>query len=64
MGAYRLLILNNHGSYIIFKFVIYTHDHKINLLYLSVYSIHRLQPFDIGIFGLLITYYDHVRGFG
>jgi hypothetical protein len=53
-----LLILDNHDNYIIFKFVIYIHDHKIVLFYLSIYSIHRLQSLDIGIFNLLAIYYD------
>jgi hypothetical protein len=60
VGAYRLFILDNHGNHVTFRFVIYAHDHKIILLYLSVYSTHRLQSLDIGIFGLLVTYYDQL----
>ena len=60
VGAYRLLILDNHDCHITFKFVTYAHDHKIVLLYLLTHSTHRLQSLDIGIFGPLATYYDQL----
>jgi hypothetical protein len=60
MEIYRLFILDNHDNYIIFRFVIYAHDYKIIFLYLLLYSTHRLQSLDIGIFNLLTTYYDQL----
>jgi hypothetical protein len=50
--------LDNYDNYATFRFVTYPQDHKIISLYLLLYSIHRLQSLDIGIFNPLIVYYD------
>ena len=57
-GAYRLLILDGHGSHKSLAFTQYAHENKIVLLYLPAHSTHRLQPLDVAIFGPLSTYYS------
>ncbi len=59
IGAYRLLILDNHGSHATIAFIDYAYENKIVLLYLPSHSTHRLQSLDIAIFGPLATYYSH-----
>ncbi len=60
VGGYRLLIFDGHGSYATFAFKEYAKENNIVLFYLSPYFIHRLQPLDIAIFGLLSTYYSEL----
>ncbi len=59
IGAYRLLILDNHRNHATITFIDYTYKNKIILLYLLSHSTHRLQPLNIAIFSSLATYYSH-----
>jgi hypothetical protein len=59
-GAYRLLILNTHGSHATIEFVNYAYENNIVLLYLPPHTTHRLQPLDVAIFGPLATYYSQL----
>jgi hypothetical protein len=52
VGVFRLLILDGYGSHAIFRFKKLAHEYKIILLYLPAHITHKLQPLDIGIFGL------------
>ena len=52
IGVYRLLILDGHNSHATFRFKKLAHEYKIILLYLPAHITHKLQPLDIGIFGL------------
>ncbi len=49
VGAYRLLILDEHGSHATFAFTNYARENKIVLVYLPPYTTHRLQPLDVAI---------------
>jgi hypothetical protein len=59
-GAYRLLILNGHGSHATFTFTNYARENKIVLLYLPPHTTHRLQPLDVAIFQPLAKYYSQL----
>lgn len=48
-----MLIVDGHASYVSNKFIKFICEHKIVCLYLPAYSIHWLQPLNVGIFGLL-----------
>ncbi len=50
IGVFRLLILDNYNNHAIFRFKKLAYEYKIILLYLPVYTTHRLQLLDIGIF--------------
>jgi hypothetical protein len=52
IGVYRLLLLDDHDSYTIFRFKALANDYKIILLYLPAHTTHRLQLLDVGIFSL------------
>ena len=54
----RLLILDGHGSQIMYEFVRYCDTHNIHLLCLPVHSTHLLQPLDVGLF----SPYQHFYG--
>lgn len=49
--AYRLLLLDNHGSHVDLDFQIECKLHKIELLYLPPHTSHILQPLDLASFG-------------
>jgi len=51
IGEYRLLILDGHGSHVIFRFRKFAYNNKIILLYFPAYTTHKLQLLDIDIFG-------------
>jgi hypothetical protein len=57
---YRILIFDDYGSHGIIQFVTYVYEYNIILIYLSLYSIHRLQLLDVAIFDLLIKYYSDI----
>ena len=57
-GAYRLLILDGHGSHATPEFDQYCKDNKIITLCMPPHSSHRLQPLDVGCFSPL------KRGYG
>jgi hypothetical protein len=49
--VYRLLLLDDYGSYATFRFKALANDYKIILLYLPAHTTYRLQSLDVGIFG-------------
>jgi len=56
-GAYRLLILNGHGSHATPKFNQYCVENKIITLYMPAYTLHLLQPLNVGCFSALKVAY-------
>jgi hypothetical protein len=54
----RLLIVNNHLSYINLIFIKYTSRYSIIILILSLYLTYRLQLFNLNCFLLLGTKYS------
>ena len=55
----RLLILDGHSSHFNWKFLITADALRILLLILPLYSTHRLQPLDVGLFSPLSTAYSN-----
>ena len=55
--AYRLLILDGHGSHISIKFIDYCDKNRILLAVYPPHSTHTLQPLDVGMFKPLSTAY-------
>ena len=55
--AYRLLILDGHGSYTTPKFNQYCIENKIITLYMPAYILHLLQPLNVGCFSSLKVVY-------
>jgi hypothetical protein len=55
--GYKLFILNGHGNHATFAFRHITYFNRIILLYLPLYTTHKLQPCDVGMFSPLTTYY-------
>ncbi|KYG41394.1 hypothetical protein M433DRAFT_75953, partial [Acidomyces richmondensis BFW] len=53
MGIWRLLILDNHKSYTTLDFRTFCYNNKIFLLWMPPYSLHILQPMDVGCFSPL-----------
>src|SRR5450755_976788 len=49
-GAYRLLLLDGHNSYVTFEFKLLANEYKIIFLYLPAHTTHRLQLLDVRIF--------------
>jgi hypothetical protein len=54
----RLLIVDGHSSYVNMAFLNKCDSLRILVLILLSYSTHRLQPLDVGLFGLLSTVYS------
>jgi hypothetical protein len=52
-GAYRMLVLDGHGSHLSAEFETYCKDHNIITLCLPAHSSHITQPLDVGCFGPL-----------
>lgn len=50
---YRLLIIDEHISYISIEFIKFMQVHKIICLCFPTHLTHLLQPFDVSIFGTL-----------
>lgn len=69
--AYRLLILDGHGSYINMKFIDYCDSNRILLAIYPPHSTHTLQPLDVCLFRPLSqaystelsTFMDESQGF-
>jgi hypothetical protein len=60
-GAYRLLILDGHGSHATPEFDQYCKDNKIITLCMPPHTSHLLQPLDVGCFAILkVTYGQQV----
>jgi hypothetical protein len=57
-GAYRLLILDGHGSHISAEFEAYCKFHNIVTINLPPHSSHLLQPLDVECFSVLKHYYS------
>ena len=57
-GAYRLLILNGHGSYKTLEFTQYCINQKILLAYFPLYLTHKMQPLNIVVFQLFKHWYS------
>ena len=57
VGAYRLLILDGHGSHFSPAFDQYCTAHSIIVLCMPAHSSHILQPLDVGCFAILKRYY-------
>lgn len=49
-GAWRLLLLDNHGSHATKEFLGYGDDHRILLYFLPPHATHVLQPLDVVVF--------------
>jgi hypothetical protein len=56
--AWRLLILDSHGSYVTEDFIDYCLDHRILLVVLSPHSTHTVQLLDVGCFKPLASAYS------
>ena len=56
--AYRLLILDGHGSHITMKFIKYCDDNRILLAIFPPHSTHTLQPLDVVMFSPLAAAYS------
>jgi len=57
-----MLLIDSYASHITTVAIQYYVDHKIILLCLPPYTIHLLQPLDVGIFSPLATAYkSHVQ---
>jgi hypothetical protein len=57
--AYRLLILDGHGSHITQDFIEFCDNNKILLAVLPPHSTHSLQPLDVGMFSPLAQAYSN-----
>ena len=57
--AYRLLILDGHGSHTTPKFNQYCIENKIISLCMPAHTSHLLQPLDVSCFSLLKTAYRY-----
>ena len=55
--AYRLLIVDGHGSHLTMEFIEYCDQNRILLAILPPHSTHTLQPLDVGLFSPLATAY-------
>ena len=55
--AYRLLIVDGHGSHVTMDFIDYCDQNKILLAILPPHSTHTLQPLDVSMFKPLSTAY-------
>ena len=58
-GAYRLLILDGHGSHATPEFDQYCTEHKIITLCMPPHTSHLLQPLDVGCFSPLKRSYGY-----
>jgi hypothetical protein len=58
-GAYRLLILDGHGSHATPEFDQFCTENKIITLCMPAHTSHLLQPLDVGCFSPLKTVYGH-----
>ena len=56
--AYRLLILDGHGSHVTMDFIKYCYNNKILLAIYPPHSTHTLQPLDVVCFKPLSTAYS------
>ncbi|KAH3938653.1 hypothetical protein HBH98_243080 [Parastagonospora nodorum] len=56
--AYRLLILDGHGSHMTMDFIEYCHQNRILLAILPPHSTHTLQPLDVVMFKPLSSAYS------
>ena len=62
MGAYRLLIMDGHGSHNTKEFHDYCEEQKIVVLCMPPHSSHLLQPLDVGSFApLKRAYYTEME---
>lgn len=62
-GAYRLLMLDGHGSHHSTDFEIFCEENKIITLFMPAHSSHILQPLDVGCFGpLKLDYRPQIEG--
>lgn len=59
VGAWRLLILDGHGSHATPEFDQFCTDNKIITLCMPAHTSHLLQPLDVGCFSPLKTLYGH-----
>jgi hypothetical protein len=57
-GAYYLLMLDRHESYVLTDFQCYCKENKIVIFYILVYLLHLLQPLDVEYFSLLKKSYS------
>lgn len=55
--AWRLLIMDGHGSHVHVEFLWICKKHKIQLLFLPAHTSHVLQPLDLGVFAPLKSRY-------
>jgi hypothetical protein len=58
-GAYRLLILDGHGSHATPEFDQYCTEHKIITLCMPAHTSYRLQPLDVSCYAPLKASYGH-----
>ncbi|TKA63056.1 hypothetical protein B0A49_08854 [Cryomyces minteri] len=57
---WRMLLMDNHGSHIDWKFIKHAVDHKVVLVALPAHSTHLLQPLDVGLFSPLQQSYGRM----
>jgi hypothetical protein len=61
-GKYRMLILDGYGSHLTAEFDHICTENNIILVCMPLYSLHLLQPLDVGCFAVLKRYYgQHVE---
>ena len=56
--AWRLLVIDGHGSHINMQFIQYCQDHRILIAVFPPHATHRLQPLDVSLFSPLAIYYS------
>ena len=49
-GAWRLLLMDGHGSHHTYEFLKFCEDHKIKAVGMPPYTTHLLQPLDVCVF--------------
>lgn len=57
MDRRRLLIVDGHSSFMNMKFIEVVDRLRIIVLILPPHTTHRIQPLNVGLFGLLATAY-------
>ena len=59
-GKYHVLFLDGHGSHMTLKMIEYAMEHRIVLACSPPHSTHIYQVLDVGIFGVLKSYWGEV----
>jgi hypothetical protein len=59
-AEWKLMLMNNHESYITFEFIILTNENHIRLFSLISYLTHRMQSLNVVIFQLYKHWHDQI----